>query len=683
MAMKIHVKLHGQVIQTLELSDPQTIYWGGRNDQCQIPLKASNGISRQHFKIYCKEGIWHLEVVSRFNQIMVGQEAVTGMVLKGGLSFSLAPFEFTIEEPSQAVVDEGLSAVVGDPFARGSYHQEDQNIGDRTVTRAIEKSAQFVFMYRGNDSRSEKIHILTHDSYNVGRDPVCEIVIDDPRVSRRQFRLERKNGRYLLFDNLGVNGTYLNKKKIESKDPVPLKSGDRIVVLNHKFYFEVRDPDFDNKLQRVQHLALVEPVLPTELQEPQDFHEGVGLPVPDPSNGYGGLQPIQGGYPFPAQGGYAPQIDFNQNPQNSGVASNEKVLNFWGLKIPLNKQNKIRLALAAIALAGVIFVLSEEQSDQDAATMVAAAPSDPFSRLTPDEQKQVTVQYETAHELYRQGKYELAEEEIAKIHAKIPSYKESQKLAETVANAKEYAKKVEEQARIDREKAEMIEKIQNIVVFCRQQIKPDTTSDEIEACLGPAIQLNPEDEQIMAIRQDVAKVEEERKIKERDEALKQAEAETLEKLFNEAKATGAKDPRKGIEMFKDIQTRTMHDPKKLIEKSKSEIVKLEKKIKAKVHAAIASVRGLVDSGKHKEAVMALERAAEVSPEDDSLKEEIDKIIEELRKKMQALYQEAILEENIGNIDTAKDRWQKILSQDIPNGEYFIKASMKLKKYGGS
>ena len=56
--------------------------------------------------------------------------------------------------------------------------------------------------------------------------------------------------------------------------------------------------------------------------------------------------------------------------------------------------------------------------------------------------------------------------------------------------------------------------------------------------------------------------------------------------------------------------------------------------------------------------------------------------------MMVLYQEGVLEESYGNVDGgesrkgAKDRWKKILEMDIPDGEYYKKAYIKLKKYGG-
>lgn len=677
--LTVSVRLHGQTIQTLELSDLETVYWAGRNEHCQIQLKASNGISRQHFKIFFKDGLWQVEVVSRFNQIQMGAESVAGMILKDGMAFSLTPYEFLVQDPVEVAAKENLAVAAGNEYEAPQIKDPQESPGDKTVTRALEKNAQFVLLYRGPDSKSEKIFILTNDTYLIGRDPGCDIVIDDARVSRRQFKLERKNGQYFLIDNQGVNGTYVNKDKVPSKEPLYLRSGDKIVVLNHKFFYEIRDPDFENKMQQVKHLALVEPVLPPELQTPMDQGD-VGLPSVDPVAMYG-LQPsVSAGLPGPAH--YGPQAYLPPPSAPMPTGPSVKELNLWGYKIPLTKQNKIRLGLVGLIFFIVVYSASQDEVDLDATKQVAALPADPLAKLTPEEQKQVKVQYELAKDLYHQGNYQLAKDELAKVLAKVPSYLDSEELGRFIEVGIQSAQEREQQERLKREAAEVEERIQNLVTHCRQQIKITTTSDELEECLAAAIQLNPEHELIVTVRQDVAKIEEDRKIRERDLLNKAAEAAELAKIFEEARALGEKDPLKGIQAFKDMLTLRMHDPDKLLEKAPVEIKALEKKIKGRVNAAIAAVRGLVDTGKHRDAVIALEKATLVAPNDRTLQDEIDRIVEELRKKMQVLYQEAILEENIGNIDTAKDRWRKIVEQDIPNGEYYAKAISKLKKYGG-
>lgn len=689
--LKLVVRLHGQSIQVLELSDPATIYWAGRNDNCQVPLKVENGISRQHFKIVFKDGMWNLEVVSRFNEIKVGDTTLREVVLQEGLAFSLSPYEFTVESQHTLSLQEASARGSGSDMNQSLAVSHGEQGDDRTVTRILEKSAQVVLVYRNPDSKEDKIYTLTKDSYLVGRDSSCDIVLDDARVSRRQFKLSNKAGRFFLIDHQGVNGTFVNKTKVASKEPLALNSGDQIAVLNHRFIFEIRDPDFASKMQKVQHLALVEPVLPPEYQMnpgqhlPMDPSAEGGMALTPQSEMFGGLEPVMNsGLPGEYNYQEVPALGGGNSTPAPMFDGNVKILNFWGLKIPLTKQNKMRLGLGAVLLLIVIFAASEDDgSNFDTDAQVEARPADPFSKLSPKEQELVKAEYNTAKDLYSKGNYQLAKDRLATVHSKVPYYLESKQLAEYIEVGINSMKERELEERRTREEAEAQEQIQNIVAFCRQQIKPTSTSAEIEECLTQAIQLNPEHDLILKIREDVARTEEERKTREAQEATLKAQIEQYRKMYKEAYDIGEKNPLQGLAEFKKFLEYSMPDPDKLQEKAQKAIKKLEKKIKSKVNAAISSVRDLVESGKHREAIIALEKASEVAPDDDSLQEEIERITEDLRKKMQTLYQEAILEENIGNIDTAKDRWKKIMEQDIPNGEYFGKAKTKLSKYGGS
>lgn len=678
--LRIIVRLHGQKTQMLELSDPATIYWAGRNDNCQIPLKIEGRISRQHFKIFFLEGTWRLEVVSRFVEVQIGEEAVSKLILKEGLSFSLSPYEFQVESSLDLAVDKSRVSVVGSDFS-DEINVED--LDDKTMTLSLDREVQAVLKYKNPDSKTEKAYMLTKDSTLIGRDSKCDIILDDARVSRRQFKIIKKSMQFFLIDKQGVNGTYLNKKKISNKDPILLKSGDSISVLNHKLIFEVRDPDFESKMQKVQHLTLLDPLASSSPLTPinQNHPSGDGSLVvsANSSNNIANLvlSTPMGEQSFPQQ-----ENTLNNSESIDSKLATVKALNFWGLKLNLTNTNIIRLVLAAVIIIAVLIAINDEDADFDATKEVATRPADPFSKLSPEEQKQVKVQYELAKDLYTKGNYQLAKEELNKVHAKIPSYLDSEELARFIEVGIQSAQEREQQERLKKEAAESEERIQNTVLFCRQQISPATTSDEVEVCLADAIQLNPEHDLILKLRADVAKLEEDRKTREAELALRKAQVAELAKQYKIAFEIGEKDPLKGIEAFKEFLKLTMPDPDKLLEKAKADIKRLDKKIKVKVKEAISAVKGLVESGKHKDAIMALERATEVSPNDETLRDEIDRITEELRKKMQTLYQEAILEENIGNIDTAKDRWRKILEQDIPNGEYFAKAKSKLKKYGG-
>ena len=56
-------------------------------------------------------------------------------------------------------------------------------------------------------------------------------------------------------------------------------------------------------------------------------------------------------------------------------------------------------------------------------------------------------------------------------------------------------------------------------------------------------------------------------------------------------------------------------------------------------------------------------------------------LSQLRRKMKMIYDDSILEEQFGNIESAKEKWNQIIKEDIVSDEYFKRAKRKLKKYG--
>src|SRR5215469_7971986 len=66
-------------------------------------------------------------------------------------------------------------------------------------------------------------------SYLVGRDPGCDIVVADGRVSWRHAVLRMEEGRWVLADNGSTNGIYAGDRRV---DRVEIK-GQCVVRLSH------------------------------------------------------------------------------------------------------------------------------------------------------------------------------------------------------------------------------------------------------------------------------------------------------------------------------------------------------------------------------------------------------------------------------------------------------------------
>jgi pSer/pThr/pTyr-binding forkhead associated (FHA) protein len=72
------------------------------------------------------------------------------------------------------------------------------------------------------------------DSVVIGRGTECDVVIKDPKASRRHCQLTRKEAGFLLEDLGSKNGTYVNGSRITS--PIVLKPNETFKIGETMFY---------------------------------------------------------------------------------------------------------------------------------------------------------------------------------------------------------------------------------------------------------------------------------------------------------------------------------------------------------------------------------------------------------------------------------------------------------------
>lgn len=94
--------------------------------------------------------------------------------------------------------------------------------------------------HRRADGNEEQI-VLQHDVTMIGRADTCNIVIDNPKVSRVHARIELHHERYILFDAGSRNGTLVNGTRVV--DPHVLVSGDEIWLAAPDVALSFTDPE--------------------------------------------------------------------------------------------------------------------------------------------------------------------------------------------------------------------------------------------------------------------------------------------------------------------------------------------------------------------------------------------------------------------------------------------------------
>ena len=70
-------------------------------------------------------------------------------------------------------------------------------------------------------------NVLSGSRVVIGRSRECDIVLDDPNVSRRHAELRREDGGWLVVDLGSTNGMKVNGRRVEHAE---LKPGDRITI---------------------------------------------------------------------------------------------------------------------------------------------------------------------------------------------------------------------------------------------------------------------------------------------------------------------------------------------------------------------------------------------------------------------------------------------------------------------
>ena len=79
-------------------------------------------------------------------------------------------------------------------------------------------------------------YLLVGDLVTAGREPDSDLFLDDVTVSRRHAELRRMASGWLLRDVGSLNGTYVNRERIEE---VALSPGDEVQIGKYRFAYLV------------------------------------------------------------------------------------------------------------------------------------------------------------------------------------------------------------------------------------------------------------------------------------------------------------------------------------------------------------------------------------------------------------------------------------------------------------
>lgn len=677
----IKVFLHGKEVTSLRL-EPGQEYLFGRGDSCSVQLEEQPGISRQHFKISDQNGAWTASVISKFGEIISGGQPVPEVELAQGSVFKLAGYDFRFldsDERSQAMESAGQMAAGAEnqgmptaasgtndqvarppatlsmvplgpngaagtaatsPMPQGFAPAQFEGNEEATNVGAVLPARPYLRIVKsdGSETRVE----LDGKKWLAGREDTCDIFLPDRKASRRQFEITSTPEGYFITDMGSANGTVLNGDPLIPEDPRALQSGDVVSVNSLLLHFEIRDPNFEKRL-----VAIPKEVLASPNMVPLPRFEIINYPVP---SGGGGAVRVDGGY---------------------GEAQAEK-----------KKPNQLRLILIGVIVLGGLYAAFGQQTDSGPKNPNINEKQDALSRLTPQQKQLVKEIYVTARNLYMQGKFENAHEQLKKLHEILPEGYEGSKAMEEDclaqrAAAEQLAFVEQERKRVDEQKRMIDRNIRD----CNALASTSMSVEQIRQCLAPTIGLDPTNAFVADL---VGRVE--RRVMERNQKMETQRdyADRVGRgraLYERAESLRSKsDWYAAIDAYNRHIASEMPDPNGLKAKSQTAIVQIKNMIAARIDEYLLSANSAYQAKNYRDAIEAAKKAKEFDPKSEKAAEFIGRVRRELNSQLRTIYEDAILYEGVGRVQEAQTKWKQIMDRDTTDGEYYQKSRLKLKNY---
>lgn len=647
---KISLVLNGKILKTIELEEGRE-YIAGRADDCDFPLSVSRGISRQHLKFFQQDGIWCCESLSKFLHPQVGSENFETLEMTESVSFTLHPFEFRFiaseqqNSPSEQILAPQQNALVPSPSQAEEMEEQPASNMEATMVGSIQVTPMLRISYP--DTSENETLKLEGQVWTAGRDSDAEIQLHNPKISRKHFELNRNQDGYFITDLGSSNGTYLNGQRLAPHEPTRLSSGDVLRTLDIEISFEIKAAN-----------------LPVATAQPLSF-SGQQWMVPAPWQ------------QLPSE--------FEATVLNSKVFLEEtpkglipKLKSFdW-------KKNKVRVALGALGLLFVFLFFSGPESPKGS-TDAASSSSDHipiFDNLSPEQKMAVKDSLSLARNLYVQGKYSLCLAEIAKLHETVPFYDNSKELESFCIQGHELTQRKLDNDRKEAEKAMVEQKILDVTSDCKEKFDTKGEVDEVRQCLAEAIELNPEHPLIV---EQIQRAED--RIREK-ETLAQQRIERAQRINSTlvilSKANRLRDSgklakaKKEYAKFLDISSASLTSQRA---EAKRELASVTSELSKKVGLLMDKCKAFGEANKLKDAYKACDEALKEDPSIKDAKELKEKYLAGLRREMKAIYEDARLEESLGNLETAKEKWKRIREEDLEFDSYHKNSTIKLRQYG--
>ncbi len=682
---KLNLYLKNKLIQSVDMTEDKPISVG-RQPSCSIVID-DNSISREHLLFSFENDAWKVVCKSRFDCLEddYGNSVKEIIIPETDYEVNINKYKLIVlaDEIKDQPIEEPLESSYEKSLEQDEIENNEQNMEDHADTEAqdetqdeeqiqdcLENDSQnlehslkniedipesieeevtkeialnsdnikpFITIKTDTMKKTFELFESKNNEWIFGRGKKCGVKLNSKNLSNKHFKIRRDVSKYYITDLRSTNGTNVNGVDLNPNQETELVSGSVIKIKLLTIQFDLKDSNIQQQLVTMA---------------PRNY---------DPIDDHSDYMPTDKAVKIPVQ--------------------------------KSKKNNKVKvIAVMIIIISLALFLMEDKQNapeqqinkDRSVAAVDTSIKisTNPFDNLDSMQKQLVVNSYELASKMYKESKYNIAISEIKKIHKVIPSYQDSKMIESLSLSAIETLKQQEEIAKMEEEQKLLKQRSDSILDRCEQLSKTSYNKSEIQSCLEEVASIDPDNSRISAIIQKVDSNISDRKIKE-DQKNKQATSIRMgENLYKRAKNlhTGNK-LLDAIDAYNKHINSNYQDPNNLKSKSRQAISEIKSSISSTIASNIENAAVNAKKGNYKRAIAALRNNLYLDPDHKQSRDQIVSYVSDLRQKTRSLFQNAIMEENMGNLESAKEKWKQITQIDIPDGEYMKKAKIKLKKYG--
>lgn len=629
-------------------------YTVGRSTDCDVILEKFPGISRHHFEISeDNSGVWKVKVLSEVMLVKFKGENTKLLALNGSGEFYLDPYNFKFSDGAGEApeiysgVNNSIPGDDGDYFSNIKITaDEGENASENAAFDGNDDKTQIqnfsgvpYLKIIGQNGKKSEYFRLEGNLWIVGGNENASVYIREASAAQNHFEISKTDKGFFIFDSGSPQGTELNGQKLTAKKATRLLSGDIITIGETSLQFELRDKAFNRKVSNIPLNMYKNPLV--------FFDQEVAM------------------------------VSLDDEDMGPGKAEELRADPLAG-----NSSRKKFILITAATLLLVVVFIKEMQPAPEKAEEKKVVGTDPFSQLTPPEQKIVIQTYTLAKQMYLAGNFDGATSQLDKLHAIIPSYKDSKEVEEYCNNSRELKRQQAMLEQQKREQLELEEKVNSFLAQCNQQYAQSDDVEGVKACLAPATDLDPNNPEASQLITEVTARLEEKDIRQKIAQEQEGKVRRGLELYEAAQRLHkSRNFLKAIEAYENHIHSGLPDPKRLVNKSKRSLAAIEWKIKTDKTKLFDDANSMYGSTRLKDAIKLAREAQKVDPYDPNISSFIYKVEKELTGRMKSIYSESVIEEKFGNIDASRIKWEEIVKIDIEDGEYYKKANRKLKQYG--